>query len=97
MTTLPPPGCRRTMSVLFVDGWFGVGGLADDVVTGGRREPSGWSRTTEKRRCARTGVARFDETLAGVAEPPVLVSHSLGVLTVRHWVAGGGDRRSAAQ
>ena len=42
-------------------------------------------------------MARFDETLAGVAEPPVLVSHSLGVLTVRHWVAGGGDRRSAAQ
>jgi hypothetical protein len=75
----------------------GLGGLADDVVTGGRREPSGWSRTTEKRRCARTGVARFDETLAGVAEPPVLVSHSLGVLPVRHWVAGGGDRRSAAR
>jgi predicted alpha/beta hydrolase family esterase len=81
------------MSVLFVDGWFGP-------------EPEDW-QTTWSRRLPGAGrvkqddwetpvredwVARLDETLTGFAEPPVLVAHSLGVLTVLHWVAGGGDR-----
>ncbi|MFI9816983.1 RBBP9/YdeN family alpha/beta hydrolase [Saccharothrix variisporea] len=80
------------MTVVFVDGWFGpdpgdwqeLWGL--DLVSR-RVVQDDWN--TPRREL---WVQRLDEVLAEEVEPPVLVGHSLGVLTVAHWVAAGGDR-----
>ncbi|RSN41805.1 hypothetical protein DMC64_27190 [Amycolatopsis sp. WAC 04197] len=37
-------------------------------------------------------MTRLDEALAEATDPPVLVAHSLGCLTVLHWLAAGGER-----
>ncbi|MER7860773.1 alpha/beta hydrolase [Amycolatopsis japonica] len=43
-------------------------------------------------------VSRLDEALAEATDPPVLVAHGLGCLTVLHWLAARGRaaRRSPA-
>ncbi|MFJ4100414.1 RBBP9/YdeN family alpha/beta hydrolase [Amycolatopsis japonica] len=81
------------MTLLFADGWFGP-------------EPGDWQsvwlgRYPGSKRFVQDDwdapvredwVARLDEALAEATEPPVLVAHSLGCLTVLHWLAAGGDR-----
>jgi len=81
------------MALLFADGWFGP-------------EPGDWQsvwldRYPGSKRFVQDDwdapvredwVARLDEALAEVTDPPVLVAHSLGCLTVLHWLAAGGDR-----
>jgi hypothetical protein len=81
------------MSVLFVDGWFGPD-PGDWQSVWAERLP-GSSRVVQDdwERPERDGwVARLDQAVAAQAEPPVLVGHSLGVLTVLHWVAAGAVR-----
>ncbi|GAA0262761.1 alpha/beta hydrolase [Saccharothrix mutabilis subsp. mutabilis] len=79
------------MTVVFVDGWFGP-------------DPGDWQELwgrglARSRRVVQDDwdtprrdlwVRRLDEVLAEESEPPVLVAHSLGTLTVAHWVEGGG-------
>ncbi|GAB4585545.1 RBBP9/YdeN family alpha/beta hydrolase [Nocardia sp. IFM 10818] len=81
------------MTVLFVDGWYGP-------------EPQDWQsiwceRLPDAVRVAqddwdkpRRGawVARLDEAIGRCRRPPVLVGHSLGCLTIAHWVGAGGNR-----
>ncbi|MEU4740265.1 alpha/beta hydrolase [Actinosynnema sp. NPDC023658] len=79
------------MAVLFVDGWFGPD--PGDWQECWARELPGSSRVVQDdwdvpERHA--WVRRLDEAVAACPEPPVLVGHSLGVLTIAHWAAGGG-------
>ncbi|CCH34925.1 hypothetical protein BN6_77040 [Saccharothrix espanaensis DSM 44229] len=77
------------MTVLFVDGWFGPDPgdwqelWSRDLPGSARVVQDDWN-TPERG----AWVRRLDEAVAGCAEPPVLVAHSLGVLTVAHWAAG---------
>ncbi|WP_309112456.1 alpha/beta hydrolase [Saccharothrix sp.] len=80
------------MTVVFVDGWFGpdpgdwqeLWGL--DLAGSRRVVQDDWDTPQRE-----LWVERLDEVLAE-SSSPVLVAHSLGTLTVAHWVAGGGRR-----
>jgi uncharacterized protein len=50
-----------------------------------RAEQDDWERPVRRR-----WVARLNEAITRCPEPPVLVAHSLGCITVAHWVADGG-------
>ncbi|WP_412539062.1 alpha/beta hydrolase [Longispora sp. K20-0274] len=81
------------MTVLFVDGWYGPE-PGDWQAVWSTRLP-GAARVAQddwERPDREAWVARLDEAVARCPEPPVLVAHSLGCVTVAHWVAGGAAR-----
>jgi predicted alpha/beta hydrolase family esterase len=88
---------RQRSRVLFVDGWHGPDpGDWQELWAAGlpgaaRVEQRDWHHPERD-----AWVARLDETIAGFDEPPVLIGHSLGALTVAHWVAAGARRPVAA-
>jgi predicted alpha/beta hydrolase family esterase len=81
------------MTILFVDGWFGPDPgdwqelWARNLPGSVRVEQDDWLRAGRDQ-----WVARLDEAIARCEEAPVLVAHSLGCLTVAHWVADGIQR-----
>ncbi|WP_131741331.1 RBBP9/YdeN family alpha/beta hydrolase [Actinomadura roseirufa] len=81
------------MTILFVDGWLGPdpGDWQElwmrDLPGAVRVEQDDWRRAERD-----AWVARLDEEIARCAEPPVLVGHSLGCLTVAHWAMGRNRR-----
>ncbi|WP_067450514.1 RBBP9/YdeN family alpha/beta hydrolase [Actinomadura macra] len=76
------------MTILFVDGWLGPD-PGDWQELWARRLPGSVRVDQDDWRLAERDrwVARLDEAIARCVEPPVLVAHSLGCLTVAHWVA----------
>ncbi|RJQ78438.1 alpha/beta hydrolase [Pseudonocardiaceae bacterium YIM PH 21723] len=84
------------MSVLFVDGWFGPdpGDWQELWIAGGldgrRFAQDDWDRPVRDE-----WVSRLDSELALCREAPVVVAHSLGVLTVLHWLSTGSAQRVA--
>jgi serine hydrolase len=82
-----------TMTVLFVDGWLGPD-PGDWQELWARKLPGSIRVAQDDWRLAERDrwVARLDEAIARCPEPPVLVAHSLGCLTVAHWVADGPRR-----
>lgn len=81
------------MSVLFVDGWFGPDPgdwqelWAENLPGSIRVAQVGWERPERL-----SWVARLDQAIAECREPPVLIAHSLGCLTVAAWAADHGGR-----
>lgn len=81
------------MTVLFVDGWYGPepgdwqSRWCERLPVAARVEQDDWNKPVRA-----DWVARLDEAISRCAQPPVLVAHSLGCLTVAHWVAAGGDK-----
>ena len=81
------------MSILFVDGWFGPDPgdwqelWAKTLPDAARLEQEDWERPERK-----AWVERLDEAIASCRRPPVLIAHSLGCVTVAHWVAAGSGR-----
>ncbi|MGH3309647.1 MAG: RBBP9/YdeN family alpha/beta hydrolase [Streptomyces sp.] len=81
------------MSVLFVDGWFGPDDgdwqelWADRLCDAERLTQDDWVRPERQ-----AWVARLDQAIAECPRPPVLIAHSLGCVTVAHWVADGAGR-----
>ena len=81
------------MALLFVDGWFGPEPVDWQSVWLAKHPGSArvvqddWDKPVRE-----DWVARLDESLAAAASPPVLVAHSLGVLTVVHWAASRAAR-----
>ncbi|MBW8484025.1 RBBP9/YdeN family alpha/beta hydrolase [Actinomadura parmotrematis] len=86
------------MSIVIVPGWQGSGPghwqsrWAEAVPGAVRVEQDDWDVAERD-----AWVARLGETIAARAAPPVLVAHSLGVLTVVEWAArtGGAGARGA--
>ncbi|WP_188316314.1 RBBP9/YdeN family alpha/beta hydrolase [Solihabitans fulvus] len=78
------------MTTLFVDGWFGPdpGDWQELWALGlpgsARVVQDDWERPERG-----AWMARLDEAVRQCAEPPVLVAHSLGCVTLAHWVADG--------
>lgn len=82
-----------SLSVLFVDGWYGPD--QGDWQQLWSRELPGSARVAQadwERPDRDAWVARLDAAIAACPEPPVLVGHSLGALTVLHWAAGRPGR-----
>lgn len=85
------------MSVVFVDGWLGPD--PGDWQELWARDLPGSSRVVQDEWVeAERGawVRRLGEVLARCPEPPVLVAHSLGCITLAHWVAEGAPVRVRA-
>lgn len=78
---------------MFVDGWFGPEPgdwqelWAHKLPGSFRLEQSDWEQPERH-----TWVAQLDKAIADCSRPPVLIAHSLGCLTVAHWVAEGAGR-----
>jgi uncharacterized protein len=78
------------VGVLFVDGWFGPDpGDWQELWLGDLPEASRVEQADWERPDCRDWVRRLDEAVAKCLEPPLLVAHSLGCLTLAHWVASG--------
>lgn len=81
------------MTVLFVDGWYGPepgdwqSVWSEHLPDSTRVPQDDWDKPIRA-----DWVARLDETIARCSRPPFLVAHSLGCLTVAHWVAEGGNK-----
>jgi predicted alpha/beta hydrolase family esterase len=81
------------VSVLFVDGWFGPDPgdwqelWAENLPGSIRVAQADWERPERH-----SWAARLDQAIAECREPPVLIAHSLGCLTVAAWAAGHGGR-----
>lgn len=88
-------------NLLFVDGWHGPDPgdwqerWAAEVPGAVRVVQDEWQRPERDAWVERLDAA-IGEALAASGEPPVLVGHSLGALTVAHWVAAGAGRPVAA-
>jgi uncharacterized protein len=81
------------VSVLFVDGWFGPDPgdwqelWAENLPGSIRVAQADWERPERH-----SWVTRLDQAIAECCEPPVLIAHSLGCLTVAAWAADHGGR-----
>jgi uncharacterized protein len=77
--------------ILFVDGWYGPdpGDWQDlwlhDLPDAARVGQDDWDLPDRD-----AWVSRLDEAIAECTEPPLLIGHSLGCITVAHWAQSGG-------
>jgi uncharacterized protein len=83
-------GHTGRMRTLFIDGWYGPdpGDWQElwvrDLPDAARVEQDDWEMPERE-----AWVERLDEAIARCPEPPLVVAHSLGCLTLAHWVAVG--------
>lgn len=87
----------RRFRLLMVPGWHGSG--PGHWQSRWEQTPAGIQRVEQddwERPDPGSWVARLDEAVRASAQPVVLIAHSLGCVTVAHWVRETGGRGVAA-